>query len=145
VLRYETQLALSEAIHSHGEQLQLESAGPASMQMFILLPPLFSIMFHVPGPAGGDVVAASSEIGSTGKRIAQAAAASPRQGSAPRPGCPDPACCSLPPADLATRWNGLAWPSARVHSHPLAAMPPGMFPGVDDTEVLKFLERHGGA
>jgi XRE family transcriptional regulator, fatty acid utilization regulator len=32
-----------------------------------------------------------------------------------------------------------------VHSHPLAAMPPGMFPGVDDTEVLKFLERHGGA
>jgi hypothetical protein len=47
VLRYETQQALSEAIHSHGEQLQLESAGPASMQMFILLPPLFSIMFHV--------------------------------------------------------------------------------------------------
>ena len=29
--------------------------------------------------------------------------------------------------------------------HLLAAMPPGVFPGVDDTEVLKFLERHGGA
>jgi XRE family transcriptional regulator, fatty acid utilization regulator len=58
--------------------------------------------------------------------------------------CPDPACCS-PPADLAIRWDGLAWSSARVHSHLLAAMPPGVFPGVDDTEVLKFLERHGGA
>ena len=55
--------------------------------------------------------------------------------------CPDPACCSLPPADLAIGWDGLAWPSARVHSHLLAAMPPGVFPGVDDTEVLRFLER----
>jgi len=24
----------------------------------------------------------------------------------------------------------------------LAAMPPGVFPGVDDTEVLTFLDRH---
>ena len=48
-------------------------------------------------------------------------------------------------SDLAIRWDGLAWSSARVHSHLLAAMPPGVFPGVDDTEVLKFLERHGGA
>jgi hypothetical protein len=37
----------------------------------------------------------------------------------------------------------MAWPSARVHSHLLAAMPPGVFPGVDDTEVLRFLERQG--
>lgn len=56
--------------------------------------------------------------------------------------CPDPACCSTPPADLATRWTDAAWPSARVHSHLLAAMPPGVFPGVDDTEVLTFLDRH---
>lgn len=56
--------------------------------------------------------------------------------------CPDPTCCLLPPADLATRWEGQAWPSARVHSHLLAAMPPGVFPGVDDTEVLTFLQRH---
>ncbi len=55
--------------------------------------------------------------------------------------CPDPTCCLLPPADLAARWEGMAWPSARVHSHLLAAMPPGVFPGVDDTEVLNFLER----
>lgn len=54
--------------------------------------------------------------------------------------CPDPTCCSQPPADLARRWEGQVWPSARVHSHLLAAMPPGVFPGVDDTEVLNFLE-----
>ena len=58
--------------------------------------------------------------------------------------CPDPTCCALPPADLAQRWGGIAWPSARVHSHLLAAMPPGVFPGVDQTDVLAFLERHGG-
>ena len=54
--------------------------------------------------------------------------------------CPDPTCCAQPPAELARRWEGQAWPSARVHSHLLAAMPPGVFPGVDDTEVLNFLE-----
>lgn len=57
--------------------------------------------------------------------------------------CPDPACCAHPPAAMAKRWAGQAWPSARVHSHLLAAMPPGVFPGVDDTEVLLFLERQG--
>jgi predicted transcriptional regulator/DNA-binding XRE family transcriptional regulator len=57
--------------------------------------------------------------------------------------CPDPSCCSAPPPQLAARWSGMAWPSARVHSHLLAAMPPGVFPGVDDTEVLLFLERQG--
>jgi predicted transcriptional regulator/DNA-binding XRE family transcriptional regulator len=56
--------------------------------------------------------------------------------------CPDPDCCRRPPADLAKRWSGQAWPSARAHSHLLAALPPGTFPGVDDTEVFRFLERH---
>jgi transcriptional regulator with XRE-family HTH domain len=56
--------------------------------------------------------------------------------------CPDPTCCALPPSELADRWEGMAWPSARVHSHLLAAMPPGVFPGVDQVEVLGFLERH---
>jgi len=56
--------------------------------------------------------------------------------------CPDPTCCALPPAELADRWEGMAWPSARVHSHLLAAMPPGVFPGVDQVEVLNFLDRH---
>lgn len=59
--------------------------------------------------------------------------------------CPDPSCCRRPPADLAQRWADHAWPSARVHSHLLAALPPGTFPGVDDTEVYAFLDRHSPA
>lgn len=55
--------------------------------------------------------------------------------------CPDPGCCSQPPVELRERWEGKAWPSARVHSHLLAAMPPGVFPGVDETDVLRFLDR----
>ncbi|MBB5788679.1 helix-turn-helix transcriptional regulator [Jiangella mangrovi] len=60
-------------------------------------------------------------------------------------GCPDPSCCRRPPAGLADRWGSRAWPSARVHSHLLAALPPGTFPGVDDTDVYAFLERHSTA
>ena len=56
--------------------------------------------------------------------------------------CPDPACCRRPPAELTSRWAGQAWPSARVHSHLLAALPPGTFPGVGDTYVYTFLDRH---
>ncbi|WP_460466468.1 helix-turn-helix domain-containing protein [Calidifontibacter terrae] len=56
--------------------------------------------------------------------------------------CPDPTCCLQPPGELTGRWNGQAWPSARVHSHLLAAMPPGVFPGVDDTEIYEFLDKH---
>lgn len=59
-----------------------------------------------------------------------------------RSGCPDPSCCRRPPAELAERWAEYAWPSARVHSHLLAALPPGTFPGVDDTDVYSFLDRH---
>lgn len=55
--------------------------------------------------------------------------------------CPDPDCCRRPPADLVQRWAGSAWPSARVHSHLLAALPPGTFPGVDSQDVYEFLER----
>jgi predicted transcriptional regulator/transcriptional regulator with XRE-family HTH domain len=63
--------------------------------------------------------------------------------------CPAPDCCRRPPADLAARWAGHAWPSARAHSHLLAALPPGTFPGVDTTDVYRFLQAHapdsGGA
>src|SRR5690606_2496438 len=59
-----------------------------------------------------------------------------------RSDCPDPACCRRPPARLAERWSDYAWPSARVHSHLLAALPSGTFPGVDDTDVYEFLDRH---
>jgi predicted transcriptional regulator/DNA-binding XRE family transcriptional regulator len=59
-----------------------------------------------------------------------------------RSGCPDPSCCRRPPADLAAKWADYARPSARAHSHLLAALPPGTFPGVDDTDVYAFLDRH---
>ena len=56
--------------------------------------------------------------------------------------CPDGECCQRPPARLAERWDGLAWPSARAHSHILSALPQGSFPGVDEADVYAFLERH---
>ncbi|WP_425309776.1 helix-turn-helix domain-containing protein [Ammonicoccus fulvus] len=56
--------------------------------------------------------------------------------------CPDESCCRRPPRALAAAWAGNAWPSARAHSHLLAALPPGAFPGVDETEVYRFLEAH---
>jgi predicted transcriptional regulator len=56
--------------------------------------------------------------------------------------CPSPSCCRRPPEELAAKWAGQAWPSARAHSHLLAALPPGTFPGVDTTDVYAFLERH---
>ncbi len=56
--------------------------------------------------------------------------------------CPDGECCQRPPAGLAARWEGRAWPSARAHSHILSALPTGSFPGVDEADVFNFLERH---
>ncbi|MDD7541321.1 MAG: helix-turn-helix domain-containing protein [Mobiluncus porci] len=56
--------------------------------------------------------------------------------------CPDPNCCREPSSELAAKWARYAWPSVKVHSHMLAATPPGTFPGVDDREVYEFLENH---
>ncbi|WP_286219343.1 XRE family transcriptional regulator [Paraoerskovia sediminicola] len=56
--------------------------------------------------------------------------------------CPDESCCRRPPGPLEDRWAGHAWPSARPHASMLAAMPVGAFPGVDQTEVYRFLETH---
>jgi XRE family transcriptional regulator, fatty acid utilization regulator len=57
--------------------------------------------------------------------------------------CPDGDCCQRPPTRLAARWEGMAWPSARAHSHILSALPTGSFPGVDEADVYDFLDRHG--
>jgi transcriptional regulator with XRE-family HTH domain len=54
--------------------------------------------------------------------------------------CPDPSCCRTAPPQLARRWQGHVLASARAHTHLLAALPPGTFPGVDDREVFRFLE-----
>jgi predicted transcriptional regulator len=56
--------------------------------------------------------------------------------------CPEGECCARPPAMLAERWEGKAWPSARAHSHILSALPAGSFPGVDDVDIYEFLDRH---
>jgi XRE family transcriptional regulator, fatty acid utilization regulator len=56
--------------------------------------------------------------------------------------CPDGECCQRAPLALAERWEGLAWPSARAHSHVLSALPAGSFPGVDDVDIYEFLDRH---
>lgn len=56
--------------------------------------------------------------------------------------CPDPDCCRNPPRALSDAWAGQVWPTARAASSQLAAMPLGSFPGVDETEVYQFLERH---
>lgn len=56
--------------------------------------------------------------------------------------CPDEACCRKPSAEASARWQGKAWPSARVHTQMFAPLPRGTFPGVDDSEVYAFLDRH---
>jgi transcriptional regulator with XRE-family HTH domain/predicted transcriptional regulator len=56
--------------------------------------------------------------------------------------CPDENCCRRPAGDLATRWSGKAWSSAKLHAHILSPLPSGTFPGVDDQELYTFLEAH---
>jgi predicted transcriptional regulator len=56
--------------------------------------------------------------------------------------CPDPACCRRPPRELAERWDGNTFPSPRLRSSLLAAVPSESFTGVDRTEVFEFLETH---
>lgn len=60
-----------------------------------------------------------------------------------RSDCPDGPCCRRPDPTLSVKWDGMAWPSPRPHSHVLAALPAGTFPGVDLTEAYEFLERQG--
>jgi len=55
--------------------------------------------------------------------------------------CPDPSCCRRAPATLRSKWSGYSWPSASAHAHLLSTLPPGSFPGVDETDVFEFLER----
>jgi len=56
--------------------------------------------------------------------------------------CPDESCCRRPDPELTARWQGKAWPSARVHMQMFTPLPRGAFPGVDDGEVYAFLDRH---
>ena len=56
--------------------------------------------------------------------------------------CPDEACCRRPSNDLSTRWNGKAWPSARVHMQMFSPLPRGAVPGDDDNEAYAVHARH---
>ncbi len=56
--------------------------------------------------------------------------------------CPDENCCRRPDPELASKWSNKFWPSATAHVHILAPLPSGTFPGIDDNEVYKFLEKH---
>ncbi len=58
--------------------------------------------------------------------------------------CPDENCCRKPPQDVLERWSDKAWPSARVHTHIFSPLPRGRFPGVSESDVYEFLERHDG-
>ncbi|MDA8046541.1 MAG: XRE family transcriptional regulator [Actinomycetota bacterium] len=64
--------------------------------------------------------------------------------------CPDPACCRQPEPDAVRRWEGVAWPSARDHSHFVSGLPTDTVvfdphPGVELTDVYSFLDRHNSA
>jgi len=56
--------------------------------------------------------------------------------------CPDASCCRRPDAAVASRWDGKAWASPRVHAHIFSPLPQGTYPGVDDRELYAFLEAH---
>ncbi|WP_392508337.1 helix-turn-helix domain-containing protein [Naumannella halotolerans] len=59
--------------------------------------------------------------------------------------CPDPSCCQAAPDDLRRDWEGQFLPSSSAHTHLLATLPPGAFPGIDEAEVYGFLSRHAGS
>ena len=54
--------------------------------------------------------------------------------------CPDERCCRRPSEELASRWDDKAWPSAKLNSSLLAAIPTGTFTGVDRVGIYEFLE-----
>lgn len=59
--------------------------------------------------------------------------------------CPSEECCTRPADALAERWAGKSWASARMHPYVLAPLPRGSFPGVDETDLYTFLDRHARA
>ncbi len=63
--------------------------------------------------------------------------------------CPEPSCCRRPVDEAVDRWEGVAWPSARDHSHFVSGLPTDTVvfsphPGVDMTDVYSFLDRRSG-
>ncbi len=56
--------------------------------------------------------------------------------------CPEGECCRRPPAELAQKWAGNTWPSARADTLNPLGVPSGALPGVDLTEIYEYLDSH---
>jgi transcriptional regulator with XRE-family HTH domain len=59
--------------------------------------------------------------------------------------CPDPACCRVPPPDLADEWAGKVIVSARSQDRILGLLRPDPYPELDMPEVLEVVEAHAGS
>ncbi len=117
--------------------------GPLLAELPVLRHAVRHLFLRRPGrPERRPSPATRSPSGCRSTTPAGSAAAS--RPSAPGPAVPDGDCCQRAPAALAERWEGMAWPSARAHSHVLSVLPSGAFPGVDDVDIYEFLDRHSG-
>lgn len=56
--------------------------------------------------------------------------------------CPDSSCCREAPADLTAKWGEGVRPVPKINSSLLAALPRNGILGVDQREILEFLEAH---
>jgi predicted transcriptional regulator/DNA-binding XRE family transcriptional regulator len=54
--------------------------------------------------------------------------------------CPDAKCCRQAPADLENKWGEMIRPTPRMNSSLLAAIPQNGFLGIEQREILEFLE-----
>ena len=54
--------------------------------------------------------------------------------------CPDAKCCRQAPADLESKWGEMIRPTPRMNSSLLAAIPQNGFLGIEQREILEFLE-----
>jgi len=54
--------------------------------------------------------------------------------------CPDPTCCRHAPDELENKYGGMIRPTPRLNSSLLAAMPQNGFLGIEQREILEFLE-----
>ena len=89
-----------------------------------------------------DLGRASSRSPSACRSTTRSGSAVARRRSAPSRRAPTSRAAGGRSSDVAARWKGKAWPSARVHMQMFSPLPRGAFPGVDDNEVYEFLDRH---
>lgn len=54
--------------------------------------------------------------------------------------CPDSKCCRQAPVDLENKWGEMIRPTPRMNSSLLAAIPQNGFLGIEQREILEFLE-----